>query len=78
MSLVTIRLNDALAHTLVENAQAMHMSKAEYIRTAIEHMNAEIERQERKQKLIQASLLVKNESMKVNSEFSEIEDDSKF
>jgi len=75
MSLVTVRLDDRLMHVVTEKAQVLHVSKTEYIRRAIEQMNANIANQERKKSLIQASLRVRNESMRVNDEFSGIEYD---
>lgn len=75
MSLVSIRLDDKLLNEIMARAQALHMSKTEYIRKAIEHMNQEVLKRERKQNLTQASLKVRNESMLVNAEFSRIEYD---
>ncbi len=77
MSLVSIRLADNLLNETKIRAQALHMSQTEYIRKAIERMNEEVLKQERKQKLTQASLKVRNESMLVNAEFSRIEYDPK-
>lgn len=74
-SLVSIRMNDKLLKEMKTNAHRLQLSQTEYIRKAIEHMNNEIERQERKKKLKNASLRVRKESMKINAEFSEIEDD---
>jgi len=75
MSLVSIRLDDRLFHELKARAQTLHISQADYIRKAIEHMNKEISKKERRQKLITASLRVRDESMLVNAEFSRIEHD---
>jgi len=75
MSLVSIRLADNLLDEVKIRAQALHMSQTEYIRKAIEHMNEEVLRHERKKKLTQASLKVRNQSMLVNAEFSRIEYD---
>ena len=74
-SLVSIRLNDKLFHEMKLKAHALHLSKTDYIRKAIELMNNETERQERKQRMKQASLRVRKESMKINNEFSEIDYD---
>lgn len=76
-ALVSIRLNDALLHEMKAKAQVLHLSQTDYIRRAIERMNDETEKQERGQRLTQASLHVRKESMKINAEFSEIEDDPK-
>lgn len=74
-SLVSIRVNDELLKTMKMNAHRLHLSQTDYIRKAIEHMNDEIEKRERKKRLISASLNVRKESMKVNAEFSDIEHD---
>ncbi len=75
MSVISIRLPEQLLHQLDHMAQFLHMQRAEYIRKAIEHMNEEINKNERKEKLIQASLRVREESMRINREFSDIEHD---
>ncbi len=75
MSLVSIRLGDKLLIEVKNRAQLLHLSQTEYIRKAIEHMNEEVSKQERKQRLIQASLKVRGESMDVNQDFSRIEHD---
>ncbi len=75
MSLVSVRLDSRLLNELKAVSQTLHMSQADYIRKAIEHMNEEVLKRERKQKLIKASLRVRDESMLVNAEFSRIEHD---
>jgi Arc/MetJ-type ribon-helix-helix transcriptional regulator len=74
-SLVSIRVNDKLLQAMKANAHRLHLSQTDYIRKAIERMNSETERQERKKRLKNASLRVRKESMKVNAEFTEIEHD---
>lgn len=74
-SLVSIRLDDDLFRELKEHADALHVTKTDYIRRAIAFMNKRIEKRERKKRLIRASLLCRESSMKVNAEFSEIEHD---
>ncbi len=74
-SLVSVRINEELLQAMKANAHQLHLSQTEYIRKAIELMNDETQRRERKKRLKNASLLVRKESMKVNAEFSEIEDD---
>lgn len=75
MTVISIRLPDALLHDLDGSAHTLHMPRTVYIRKAIEHMNEEVLNNERKQKLIKASLRVRKESMRINKEFSEIEND---
>lgn len=74
-SLVSIRINDKLLQTIKVNAHLLHLSQTEYIRQAIERMNAETESQKRKERLKKASFLVRKESMKINAEFEAIEHD---
>lgn len=74
---ISIRVNDKTLEALKANAHLLHLSQTEYIRKAIEQMNTEIEKQERKNRLKNASLLVRKESMRINAEFSEIENDPK-
>ena len=74
-SLVSIRLNDELLQETKAHAQILHLSQTDYIRKAIERMNNEAEKNERKQRLKRVSLLVRKESMAVNTEFGEIDDD---
>ena len=77
MSIISIRVSDKLLHEIDSKAHAIDVPRAEYIRLAIELMNKEIQNQQRKKQLIKASLLVRDESMKVNEEFSRIEHDPK-
>ncbi|OGT49419.1 MAG: hypothetical protein A3E82_06410 [Gammaproteobacteria bacterium RIFCSPHIGHO2_12_FULL_38_11] len=74
-SLVSIRLNDDLFREMKANAQMLHLSQTDYIRKAIEIMNDEIVKKQRRRRLKEASLLVRKESMKINAEFSEVEHD---
>lgn len=76
MSVLSIRLPDKLLYALDHGAAALHLQRAAYIRKAIELMNKMVFENESKQKLIQASLRVREDSMRVNAEFSEIENDS--
>jgi len=57
------------------NAQLLQLSQTEYIRQAIELMNQETERQAREKRLKKASLLTIEESMKINAEFSGVDDE---
>ena len=75
MSLISVRLPDELLQQTKLRSQALHMSPANYIRKAIMQMNEEILIQQQKQQLIKASLKVREESMAVNAEFSQVEHD---
>ena len=75
MSVISIRLPEQLLQQLDHRASFLHIQRAEYIRKAIEYMNEEMNKKERKEKLIQASLRVRDDSMRINQEFSDIEHD---
>ncbi len=74
MSVISIRLPETLLHALDAGAHMLHIQRAEYIRRAIEHMNKEIMTHEREKKLGEVSLRVRQESMRVNQEFSDLDD----
>lgn len=74
-ALVSIRLDDELLHEARAKARFLHLSQTNYIRKAIERMNNETEKRERKQRLKRASLRVREGSMKINAEFSGIDYD---
>jgi len=75
MTTITIRLPEKLFQEMDRNAHAAHMPRAEYVRQAIENMNADISKKARAKRLQKLSLKVRGESMHVNKEFSEIDDD---
>ncbi len=75
MSAITIRLADQSLRDLDYCARSIHLPRAEYIRLAIEQMNHEVKNQQMADRLKKASLRVRKESMHVNKEFGEIEND---
>ena len=75
MSLISLRLTDGLLYETKSKAKMLHISQTEYIRKAIEHMNGEVSKQEREKQLRQASLRVRDQSMRINGEFGRIEHD---
>lgn len=74
MTTVSIRLPDELLEEADKRARALHIPRAEYIRRAIEAMNAEVTSRQRRERLIKASRRVREESMRVNAEFDAIDD----
>lgn len=74
-SLVSIRIDSKLLLTMKANAHLLEVSQTDYIRRAIELMNKKIEKEEKSKQLQAASLRVRGESMKINAEFGEFEDD---
>ena len=76
-SLVSIRLHDKTYQEMKAKAHISHMSQTDYIRKAIERMNDEMEQLKREERLRQASLRIREGSMEINAEFSQIEHDPK-
>ena len=75
MGAVSLKLPEELLEASGRCAEALQISRAEYIRRAIEQMNRETQRRLRAKKLAEASTKVRAESMKVNAEFAAIEQD---
>ncbi len=71
MPIVTISVPDTLLSQMNHAANVMQVSRAEYVCSAIRHLNEES--QKCKQQLIRASLLVRSQSMKINAEFDQID-----
>jgi metal-responsive CopG/Arc/MetJ family transcriptional regulator len=74
MNTVTVRLPDHLFKELDNQSKKLKISRALYVRKALEHLNQEINAQHRRERLRKVSLKVRSESLKVNAEFSEVED----
>lgn len=75
MAAISLKLPDDLVEASGVCARALRLSRAEYIRRAIERMNRETQAQLRARRLAEASLRVRDESMRVNAEFAAIEHD---
>lgn len=73
MGAILLKLSDELLKTSGQCAERLHLSRAEYIRRAIERMNREIKRKLRAKRLAEVSKRVREESMRVNAEFAAIE-----
>jgi predicted transcriptional regulator len=74
MTTLSLRLPDELLHEVETFAEQMHIPRAAYVRKALEQMNASVAAQRRRTRLMEVSLKVRTESMRVNAEFEEIED----
>lgn len=70
---ISVRLPDHLLHEVDKRAHELHIQRAEYVRKALESMNAEVLREQRRSRLMEVSRRVRKESMRVNKEFSHIE-----
>ena len=75
MRTISLSLTDAVLERSGRCAEALAISRAEYIRRAIQAMNRETEARVRAERLANASRKVRDESMRVNAEFEAIEHD---
>ena len=75
MEAISLKLPEDLLKDSARCAEAMKMSRAEYVRRAIEQMNRSTRAQIRSQRLVAASRKVRKESSKVNAEFAAVERD---
>jgi hypothetical protein len=73
MAAISLKLTDALLEASGRCAKALRLSRAEYIRRAVERMNKETRAQMRARRLTDISRRVRRESMQVNREFQGIE-----
>jgi len=75
MEAISLKLPEGLPEAAGRCASKLKLTRAEYIRTAIERMNRETAAAMRAQRLAEASRKVRKESMRVNAEFAAIERD---
>ena len=75
MAAISLKLPDVLLEASARCADALRLSRAEYIRRAIERMNRDTRAGIRAERLAHVSRKVRGESMKVNAEFDAIEGD---
>lgn len=76
MGTISLKLPDDVLHESGEFAEALQISRAEYIRRAIDRMNRETLAGFRAKRLAEVSRRVREESMRVNAEFAAIEEDT--
>jgi predicted transcriptional regulator len=74
MTTLSLRIPNDLLHEVDVFADQLHIPRAAYVRKALEQMNASVAAQRRRNRLMEASLKVRGESMRVNAEFDAIED----
>ena len=75
MKTISLKLPEDLLDASSRCADALRISRASYVRAAIERMNRRVEMHLRAKRLVKASYRVRDESMLVNAEFSAIEKD---
>ena len=74
MKAISLKLPEDLVSVSEECAGNLRLSRAEYIRQAIEQMNQQTQAALRADRIKKASLKVRRESMAVNAEFEAFED----
>ena len=75
MAAISLKLPDEVLKVAGRLADALDVSRAEYIRRAVEQMNRDTRRRLTARHLRDASHKVRGESMTVNAEFDAIEQD---
>lgn len=69
MHSIYLKVSEDLLKTIERCARGLGIPGAEYIRSAIERMNREVEARPRPSRMARASRKVRKESMRVNAEF---------
>ena len=75
MGAISLKLPDDLLESSSRCADALQLSRAAYIRRAVERMNRQTRAQLRAKRLAEVSRKVRKESMRVNAQFAAIERD---
>ena len=75
MTAISLKLPEQLLSASGECAAALHVSRAEYVRRALERMNRDTRARLRADRLRAASRRVRADSMRINAEFGAIERD---
>ena len=75
MGAISLKLPEDLLDVSGRCAAALKLSRAAYIRRAIERMNRETRAEIRARRLAEVSRKVRGESMRVNAEFAAVERD---
>lgn len=76
MTAISLKLPEDLLAASGKCADALELTRAEYIRRALEQLNRETQSRLRAGRLRAASRKVRGESMRVNEEFAAIERDA--
>ena len=75
MPVISLTLSEQLLDLSDECAAALRLSRADYVRRALDRMNSYTQARMRADRLHAASQQVREESMRVNAEFDAIERD---
>jgi metal-responsive CopG/Arc/MetJ family transcriptional regulator len=73
MKTISLKLPDDLLRASDRSASALRMSRAAYLRAAVDRMNRRVQKKLRADRLAAVSRKVREESMAVNAEFAAIE-----
>lgn len=73
MGAISLKLPDDLLEASGRCAEALRISRAEYIRRAIERMNRDTHARLRGERLTEVLRKVRAESMRINEEFAAVE-----
>jgi predicted DNA-binding protein len=73
MEMLSLQMPEELLKTTRRCAKSLHVSRATYIRCAIERMNRKTQAQLRAKRLAEASKRVRRESLRINRELAAIE-----
>ena len=75
MAAISLKIPEELLEASGRCAEALQVTRAEYIRRALEQMNRDTRARLRARRLRDASHKVRGESMEVNAEFDRVERD---
>lgn len=73
MSTISLRLPDTLLAEVTRHSKELHIPRTEYIRQSLINMNQQTALEMNRQRIMQASMRVREQSMQVNAEFDTIE-----
>jgi len=73
MTTISIRLPDDMLNEVDKIAKDLNVPRTAYLRQAILSMNSKVKEDRRRARIMEVSRRVRKESMRVNAEFSEVE-----
>ncbi len=73
MTAFSVRLPENLMKEVDARAKLLHLPRSEYVRLAISRMNREVAAEERRKRLQSVSARVRDESMRICTEFDTVE-----
>lgn len=73
MTAFSLRLPEDLMKEVDSRAKLLHLPRSEYVRLAISRMNRELAAEERRKRLQSVSARVRDESMRICTEFDVVE-----